>query len=338
MAEDAYLKLSRRERFELLDAGSRAVGIAPAILEKDYWVCRSLDVLFGLPDLGQHLIFKGGTSLSKVFRLIERFSEDIDLSFHRDFLGFGADRDPEVATGKEQRRRLDALRDTCTKCIRENLLPALKTKLTEQLPSDQDWSLEIDSHDPQTILFHFPQAGSPGISYIQPSVRIELGARSDHWPQARYEIRSIVGEALQLPLGIAAVQTLAAERTLWEKATLLHAEYYRDSGQAMPARYARHYHDLARLAQSDIADAALADADLRKRVVAHKTVYFRSAWARYDLAEPGTFRIVPPKERFRELEKDHESMKEMFFSPPPSLSEVLQTLSALEEKINNLRA
>lgn len=338
MADDAYLKLSRRERFELLDAGSRAAGIAPAILEKDYWVCRTLDVLFGLPDLGQHLIFKGGTSLSKVFRLIERFSEDIDVSFHRDFLGFGADRDPEAAAGKEQRRRLDALRDSCTKCIRQNLLPALNAKLTEELASDKDWSLEIDSQDPQTILFHFPQAGSPGISYIQPSVRIELGARSDHWPQARYEIRSILGEALKLRLGVATVQTLAAERTFWEKATLLHAEYHRDSGHAMPARYARHYHDLARLAQSDIADAALADVDLRKRVVAHKTVYFRSAWARYDLAEPGTFRIVPPKERLRELEKDHESMSEMFFSPPPPLSDVLQTLSALEEKINNLSA
>jgi hypothetical protein len=336
MADDAYLKLSRRERFELLDAGSRAAGIAPAILEKDYWVCRSLDVLFNLPDLGQHLIFKGGTSLSKVFRLIERFSEDIDLSFHRDFLGFGAERDPEAAAGKEQRRRLDALRDACTKCIRETLLPALKAKLTEQLSSEQDWSLKIDSQDPQTILFQFPQSASPGISYIQPSVRIELGARSDHWPKARYEIRSILGETLDLPLGVANVQTLAAERTFWEKATLLHVEYYRDSGQAMPARYARHYHDLARLAQSSLADMALADVDLRKRVVAHKTVYFRSAWARYDLAEPGTFRIVPPKERLGELERDHESMQQMFFSPPPPLSDVLQMLSALEEKINNL--
>lgn len=338
MPEDAYLKLTRQERFELLDAGSRAAGLAPAILEKDYWVCRTLDVLFALPDLGEHLVFKGGTSLSKVFRLIERFSEDIDVSFHRDFLGFGADCDPEAASGKEQGRRLDALRDTCTKCIRENLLPALKAKLSEELPSDQDWSIEIDGQDPQTILFHFPQAGSPGISYIQPSVRIELGARSDHWPQARHEIRSILGETLDLPLGVATVQALAAERTFWEKATLLHAEYHRDPAQPMPARYARHYHDLARLAASGIADAALADVDLRKRVVAHKSVYFRSKWARYDLAEPATFRLVPPTERFAELEKDNESMQEMFFSTPAPMSDVLRTLSALEEKVHNLAA
>lgn len=338
MAEDRYLQLTRRERFELLDAGSRAAGLAPAILEKDYWVCRTLDVLFALPDLGEHLVFKGGTSLSKVFRLIERFSEDIDVSFHRDFLGFGADRDPEAASGKEQGRRLQALRDACTGCIRERLLPALKAKLSEDLTSDRDWSIEIDKQDPQTILFHFPQAGSPGISYIQPSVRIELGARSDHWPQARHEIRSILGEALELPLGLATVQALAAERTFWEKATLLHAEYHRDASQPMPARYARHYHDLAQLAASPVGDAALADVELRKRVVAHKTVYFRSKWARYDLAEPGTFRLVPPKERWAELERDDESMQEMFFSPPPSMSDLLGALSALEERIHSLPA
>jgi hypothetical protein len=338
VAEDDYLKLSRRERFELLDAGSRAAGIAPAILEKDYWVCRTLNLLFALRDLGQHLVFKGGTSLSKVFRLIERFSEDIDVSFHRDFLGFEGNRDPEAAFGNEQRRRLNALSNACTKCIRENLLPALSAMLREDLSSDKDWSLEIDPHDPQTILFHFPQAGAPRISYITPSVRIELGARSDHWPQARYEIQSFLGESLDLPLGVATVQTLSAERTFWEKATLLHAECHRDPADATPARYARHYHDLDRLAESDVADAALVDVDLRKRVVAHKTVYFRSAWARYDLAEPVTFRLVPRKERFLELERDHESMREMFFSPPPSMSDVLKTLSELEKKIHNLPA
>lgn len=338
MPDDAYLTLSARERLELLDAGSRATGIAPAILEKDYWVCRSLGSLFALPDFAAHLIFKGGTSLSKVFRLIERFSEDIDVSFHRDFLGFGADYDPEAASGKEQRRRLDALKAACVECIRERLLPALKAKFTEDLPRDDDWSLEIDPQDSQTLLFRYPQAGSSGIAYIQTSVRIELGARSDHWPQARHEIRSLIGEALDLSIGLATVETLSAERTFWEKATLLHAECHRDPKQAMPARYARHYHDLARLAESEIAEGALRDVELRKRVVAHKSVYFRSGWARYDLAEPATFRLVPSQERMAELERDDEAMQEMFFSAPPRLEDVIRTLSALEEKIHNLPA
>ena len=91
MPEDAYLKLTLRERVELLDEISRRRNLAPAILEKDYWVCRTLDTLFSLPGFGDHLVFKGGTSLSKVFGLIDRFSEDVDISFHRDFLGFGDD-------------------------------------------------------------------------------------------------------------------------------------------------------------------------------------------------------------------------------------------------------
>ncbi len=95
MAEDSYLSLTPRERLELLDAASQQRGLAPAILEKDYWVCKTLDALFALPELGSHLVFKGGTSLSKVYGLIDRFSEDVDVSFHREFLGFGVEHDPD---------------------------------------------------------------------------------------------------------------------------------------------------------------------------------------------------------------------------------------------------
>jgi predicted nucleotidyltransferase component of viral defense system len=122
--EDPYLSLTQQERIELLDAVSQKRGLAPAILEKDYWVCKTLDVLFDLPGLGKHLVFKGGTSLSKAYGLIDRFSEDVDVSFHRDFLGFGDDRDPEAAVGKEQARRIKALQQACQACIRDQLLPA----------------------------------------------------------------------------------------------------------------------------------------------------------------------------------------------------------------------
>jgi hypothetical protein len=293
MVEDKYQSLSSRERFELLDAASQQRGIAPSILEKDYWVCKTLDVLFSLPGLGEHLVFKGGTSLSKVYHLIDRFSEDVDVSFHREFLGFGDEHDPEAATGKEQARRIVALQQACKDCIRESLLPALRSEMTTRLGDDEGWSMEIDAQDAQTILFHFPQAGAPSLAYIAPSVRVELGARSDHWPKERHEILSYLSETLSRPIGGATVQSLAAERTFWEKATLLHAEAHRDPAKPMPARYARHYHDLARMATEPVTERALADADLRKRVVAHKSVYFRSGWARYDLAEPATFQLLP---------------------------------------------
>ena len=336
MAEDRYLSLAPRERLELLDAASRQSGLAQAILEKDYWVCKTLDVLFALPELGSHLVFKGGTSLSKVYGLIDRFSEDVDISFHREFLGFGEELDPEAAAGKEQSRRIEALQQACRDCIRENLLPRLREAIAALLRGTEDWSLEIDPLDAQTLLFHFPQAGGPGLAYIVPSVRIELGARSDHWPSEEREIRSYLGEAFGHTIGKATVHSLAAERTFWEKATLLHAEVHRPKDKLMPARYARHYHDMARLAESPVAARALADVALRERVVAHKMVYFRSGWARYDLARPASFRLIPPDSRIAALKSDHQAMIPMFFNPPPPIDEVLDTIADLETRIRSL--
>ena len=336
MAEDRYLSLAPRERLELLDAVSRQSGLAQAILEKDYWVCKTLDVLFALPELGSHLVFKGGTSLSKVYGLIDRFSEDVDISFHREFLGFGEELDPEAAAGKEQSRRIEALQQACRDCIRENLLPRLREAIAALLRGTEDWSLEIDPLDAQTLLFHFPQAGGPGLAYIVPSVRIELGARSDHWPSEEREIRSYLGEAFGPTIGKATVRSLAAERTFWEKATLLHAEVHRPKDKLMPARYARHYHDMARLAESPVAARALADVALRERVVAHKAVYFRSGWARYDLARPASFRLIPPDSRIAALKSDHQAMIPMFFNPPPPIDEVLDTIADLETRIRSL--
>lgn len=336
MAEDPYLLLTPQERLELLDAASQQRGLAPAILEKDYWVCKTLDALFALPELGSHLVFKGGTSLSKVYGLIDRFSEDVDVSFHREFLGFGEDHDPEAATGKEQNRRIEALQRACQDCIRETLLPQLHESMAGLLGGTGGWSLEIDPQDGQTLLFHFPQAGGRGLSYIAPVVRIELGARSDHWPSEDHGIRSYLGGTFDLPMGHATVRSLAAERTFWEKATLLHAEAHRAADRPMPARYARHYHDLARMAAAPVAERALADAALRQRVVAHKSVYFRSGWARYDLAAPSAFRLIPPEARVPELEADHRAMIPMFFTPPPPMTAVMETLATLEARIRSL--
>lgn len=289
MPGDAYQKLTPKQQLELLDEVSRQRGLAPTILEKDYWVCRTLDILFKLPGLGHQLIFKGGTSLSKVYQLIDRFSEDIDISFHREFLGFtDEEHDPESAkSNKDQQRRIAALQLVCVERIRDELLPALNKSFESQLAGHGGWSLEIDPQNPQTLLFHYPKAGATGPKYNAPMIEIELGARSDHWPKESHDIRSYLGETLNQPIGLASVQALAAERTFWEKATILHAECHREQEKAMPSRYARHFHDLVRLANTPVADRALADVELRKRVVAHKSVYFRSGWAHYALEQPG---------------------------------------------------
>lgn len=133
-------------------------------------------------------------------------------------------------------------------------MPALSTKMAAILGSTKDWSIAVDALDPQTLLFHYPQAGTSELSYIKPSVKIELGARSAHWLRETRAIRSYLGESLELPTGDATVQALAAERAFWEKATLLHAQCHRPPDMAMPAR---HYHDMARLANPPVAERAL---------------------------------------------------------------------------------
>ena len=169
MPGDAYTTLTKQQQREMLDEVSRRRGLHPAVLEKDYWVCRSLEALFSLPKLGDHLVFKGGTSLSKVYRLIERFSEDIDVSFHRAYLGFGDENEPEEAvSNKQQRKRIDGLMAACTEHIREQLLPALDTALANSLGGREGWSLEISPHDPPDGVVPLP-AGRIGRAFVHPS-------------------------------------------------------------------------------------------------------------------------------------------------------------------------
>jgi hypothetical protein len=216
-------------------------------VEKDFWVCWILRALFTLPEIGAHLTFKGGTSLSKGWKPIARFSEDIDVVIDRAFLGFGGDRSPESAPSNKQRdQRLEDLRAACQRAIREALAPALAQRIGEKVAAGT-WQLEDDpaDTDAQTLLFKYPAALAAG-DYVRPAVKIELGARSDTDPSTMPDIQPYLAEALPGRIEEAdfRVRTLAPERTFWEKASLLHEETYRAGGKGPPARLARHYYDL----------------------------------------------------------------------------------------------
>jgi hypothetical protein len=131
-----------------------------------------------------------------------------------------------------------------------------------------------------------------------------------------------------------ALVALELERTFWEKATILHAEFHRDRAKPIRDRFSRHYSDMAALALHESADQALARTDLRQRVADWKSRFFASGWANYDLAKPGTFRLAPPDFRIPELERDYSAMRDMFIVKPPNFSAVVETLSELEAKIN----
>ncbi|MEI6309140.1 MAG: nucleotidyl transferase AbiEii/AbiGii toxin family protein, partial [bacterium] len=313
---------------------------SPEIIEKDFWVCWSLRRIYEVLRFRPQLIFKGGTSLSKAYLAIERFSEDVDLSLSRTDLGFTGSTDPEELgiSGKESRRRIEALVDACGQVIRDWLLPSLRADFTSAIGA-KGWSVDLDAIDPLTVIFTYPRSdltsGLP--KAIRPAIRLEMGARSDDWPAEDREIRSYAAEAFPAVFTIAAschVHTLVAMRTFWEKATLLHAEYHRSVDKAPAEGMSRHFYDLYRFSQQEIGRQALDRSDLLERVVAHKRLFFASAWAHYETAVPGSFHLVPPEKRSSSLRTDYSRMQEMIFGDAPPWEQIVQGLQELEEQIN----
>ena len=338
---NSVLKLTPGQRAELFNAAAQKLGIGPVALEKDFWVCWTLRELFALPGIGEHLIFKGGTLLSKVWRAIQRFSEDIDISLSREWLGFAGASDPEHQdTRKKQGRKLEELAAACAAKVAGELRPALLARATELLGAT-GWSLVVSPHDPQELLFRYPTSlpVMPGTEYIEREVKIECGARSDRWPADDRTILPYVAEAYPDAIrdAVVPVRVLSIERTFWEKATILHAEANRPADKATPGKFSRHYADLAALADHPEAAGALARDDLRARVVEHKQVFFAAAWAKYETAVPGTFLLVPPEERLARIGADYREMQVMYFGEPKPWPDIVVRLRALQAELNGPR-
>ena len=342
MINPPLMDLSAADRLIVYERTEASTGIRAYMAEKDAWVCWTLRQLFSLPDARAHFIFKGGTSLSKIWKVIHRFSEDIDISLSREWLGFTGARDPEAAESRKQRAKLlDELAAACVTKLREEVAPALRASFTAALGTS-GWSLTISDEDPQTLLFAYPSsfAQQAGAAYVRPVVKIECGARSDRWPMAEQNITPYIAEAFPqaVPDAAFSVPVLDIERTFWEKATILHAETNRPAEKAAPDRFSRHYADLAALIQHPSGEAAVGRDDLRARVVAHKQVFFAAAWASYETAVPGSFRLIPPAARLDSLESDYRAMQDMFFRPPQSWAEIVASLQKLEARINSTAA
>jgi len=337
---DAFAASSPTDRAAYFVEAEEQLGYSAVIAEKDFWVCWTLRHVFALK--GQHrLIFKGGTSLSKCYRVIQRFSEDIDLAYHRDDLGFSGERDPALAPSRNKRQRLlDALSEKCAEVIAGSLLPALSVDCNQVL-AGQQWSLDLDHDDSQTLLFSYPlslrQSAYGNLAYVKPSLRLELGARSDHEPAEDLVVRPYVEDAM--PGSIAdpdcLVHALAAERTFWEKATLLHVEAHRVAPETRGAeRWSRHYYDVVMLWRSDVRRRALARIDLLESVAHHKEIYFPSTWASYKTARRGSLRLVPGNDALALLRRDYEKMGELLFDSPPAWEVLLGELREIEQAIN----
>lgn len=313
-------------------------GLPEAIIEKDFWVCWVLKQVFSIEALSGRVLFKGGTSLSKIFHAMNRFSEDIDLAVDYAALGFTGARNPrrEEMSKTRRARILAEMMTECQRYIGGEFLDALKTRCEEVLGATGAWTLDVSAQDPNVVRFPYPAASTKNLAYVVPQVVLELGTHAEFVPRDRFTIRSFVGEEFPalVPDGEVGVVALLAKRTFWEKATILHAEYHRPPEKALPDRYSRHYYDVAMLAQGTIRSEALADMALLAQVVRHKETFYPSAWAHYDLARPGSLRLLPAEKRVAALERDYRNMGVMIFGEPPAFNKIMETLAALEQEIN----
>lgn len=340
---DEVAKLPNAERGELFRETANKRGLNTQIIEKDFWVCWTLKRLFELNEINKHLIFKGGTSLSKVYKIIERFSEDIDIAIDKGFLGFGDEYDLRELSAKQRDKIVDKLDSDCKEIVQNKIFNLLSESFSEIIgeQSENNWKLEIDKDDPygQTILFVFPreERAVAELDYIKPIVRIELGARPENQPTETHLIQPYAAEEFpqMFEKPTCEIKVLSVERTFWEKATILHDQFHRADDYKTADRISRHYYDFYMLGKNGVSETALANLDLLESVVINKKSFFYRAGAKYEEALVGELHLVPSPTRLNALKRDYEKMDSMFFVAPPKFDDIVKLLSKLEKEINS---
>lgn len=347
-AYDQILSADDDTRSGLFATTAQRLGTTPQNVEKDFWVCWALDALFnGLTGAQPRLLFKGGTSLSKGFGLINRFSEDIDVTVFRDDLGEAASiKELQAMSGKKRRASLDAIKAACETYINGPMIKGLNAVIdaTAQRTglSRTRFLVRPDPDDRQALLLQYPTATAiPDDGYIAKAVKIELGAKSALDPHSVRALRPYLETDMPgIDLGVGNVTIVDAERTFWDKVVILHGlrrwfglrGELRGGGQ----RISRHYYDIHMLMASESGQRAMANRVLGQDCVAHARLFFdRPA---YDLAsaKPPTFSICPEGAMFDELSRDYVAMTTMIFGKAPAFDLVIESVAALEAKLNAL--
>lgn len=342
VAYKQVISASRRDRLDLFLATANRLGAPIGNVEKDFWVCWTLNALYHeRPAGGPRLLFKGGTSLSKAYGLIQRFSEDIDITVFRDDLDEAAPvEELEALSNKKRRARLDAIRDACRAYITGPLRDFLAAQLADA--TSGAGRIEIDEADPdeQTLLVWYPEVEPRDDDYVRPAVRIESGAKSALDPNRPVTVHPYIAEdAAGLDLAVGDVTTIEATRTFWDKVVIAHGlrRWYERRGvlRQEGQRVSRHYYDLHCLLGSDVGKAALADRDLGADCVRHARMFFDRP--DYDLASaiPGTFAVAPVGEMTDALRRDYANTTAMIFGVAPAFDEILSSATVIEQAINS---
>lgn len=325
-----FFNLPAKEKANIFRQIGTETGLPAFAVEKDWWVVQTLTAVFQLEIAGA-LLFKGGTSLSKAWDLIERFSEDIDLAMDRSFFGF---------TGNLSKNRRDKLKKASGKYVDEKVFPGLNKKLTELGFTDFQLELEVspESDRDRKINLYYPHVIDP-TGYLQPRVQLELSGRSLREPFTVQNISSLVDEAYsgkEFASSPANIPTVNPERTFLEKIFLLHEEFQRPPEKRRVERLSRHIYDVVKLSRNDFADKALNNPELYETIVKHRQIFTRVGGVNYNLHQPQTINPVPSPEVFESWKADYETMAEVMIyeNPAPTFEQLMEGLNSLKKRIN----
>ena len=287
-------KSSNTEREVLFANAADRAGIRnPAIVEKDFWVCFTLDYLFHKSPWPQSFIFKGGTSLSKAYHVIERFSEDIDLIMDWRLLGYGI-HEPWEERSKTQQDKFNkkAVADA-SEFLTRIFAPQMEKDICDILNQDVTVRMDPDDKEQCTVNFYFPHVFNT--DYLRQDIRLEIGPLAEWVPSHPVEITPTAAE--QFPGAFESadtvVSTVDVERTFWEKVTILHKTATSYEQKGIPSRYARHYYDLYQMSRSDVKENAFARKELLEQDVRFKLKFYYARNASYETAQIGTVRLGP---------------------------------------------
>lgn len=345
-AYQAIIAASDDDRRGLFNSTAVRIGTTIQNIEKDFWVCWVLDALFQrLKPGGPRLLFKGGTSLSKGYGLISRFSEDVDITVFRADIGAKTTYEELEALSKKKRSaRLDEIKAACQAYIKDTLRPELEAiakKSMESASKDRAMlRVELDDADAdaQSLLVHYPSVADKS-DYVTPTVKIEGGAKSALDPN---EIKVIIPYltpdfAGSGSLNVSNVTTIQPERTLLDKILIVHGMtfFYDAKGKLRGnGRMSRHYYDVHQLMNAPVGAQACKDDVLIEDCVRHARMFFYRNDTGLDKAHRGSFRLRPTGEMLAPLRDDYKAMSTMIFGEVPSFDAVLASIARAEELLN----
>ena len=336
-----YINLSTENQKALIEAAALQMKVNPIIIEKDLWVVFVLQVLFDrIHDYNIHkaLTFKGGTSLSKAYQIIERFSEDIDITIDRKFLGLQISDETLKNYSRNKRDQIfEELEKRGHQFIEKHILPYLKFKLSSLAPKEKI-DVKFSNEDVLSLEIYYPNCfQSTYSSYIQPRIYVEFGVRGDSYPTESKNIRPYLHEKIrQINDLCVPVNVLLPLRTFFEKVTLLHAEVHRPESEKTPLRLSRHFYDLHQLIEKGGLIEPANRVDLLKNVIDHKSLFFASKKASYETIYENGLKLLPSQQRLGDIERDYNEMQAMFFGASPKFEEILKSINHIQTSLNEI--